>query len=78
MIPADMIAALAYQHPHIAHRIRETWGDKSCAAYMSDLMLPSRYGRQGFNEAASGALIGLIELHDKLHPLKSDIWEKAA
>lgn len=78
MIPADMIAAIAYQHPHIAERIVATWGDPLCAAYMSDLMLPSRIGRQGFNESASGALIGLIELHDKLHPLKSDIWEKAA
>jgi hypothetical protein len=37
-------------------------------------MLPARYGRQGFNEAAAGALMGLIELHDKLYPVNSDVW----
>ena len=78
MIPQDMIAALAYQHPHIAERIVQTWGDELCASYMTDLMIPSRYGRKGFNEAASGALMGLIELHDKLHPRKSDVWGIAA
>jgi len=79
MIPDDMIAAIAYQHPHIAERIKATWGDPLCASYMSDLMAPSRYGRQGFNEAASGALMGLIELHDKLYPLtEHDVWGYAA
>jgi len=73
-MPTDLIAAISYQHPHIAERIVQTWSDPLCASYMTDLMLPSRYGRQGFNEAASGALMGLIELHDKQHPVTSDVW----
>ena len=78
MIPADMMAAIAYQHPHIAARIQATWGDPLCASYMSDLIVPSRGGHQGFNEAASGALVGLIELHDSLYPPRHDIWGAAA
>jgi hypothetical protein len=79
VIPEDMIAAISYQHPHISERIVQTWGDPSCVRYMTDLMIPSRYGRQGFNRAASGALMGLIELHDKLHSTeRGDIWGVAA
>jgi len=74
MIPADMITALSQQHPHIAERIVRTWNDPLCASYMTDLMLPSRYGRQGFSEDAAKALMGLIDLHDKLHPVTSDVW----
>ena len=74
-MPTDLIAAIEFQHPHIAARIVQTWGDPLCTSYMTDLMIPSRYGRQGFNGIASGALIRLIELHDKLHPLKQDVWD---
>jgi len=75
MTPDDMIAALGRHHPHIAERIARMWNDPLCASYMTDLMIPSRYGRQGFSETASRALMNLIELHDKQHPPKSDVWD---
>jgi len=74
-MPTDLIAAIQYQHPHVAERIVATWGDSLCVSYMTDLMLPSRYGRQGFNEAVAKALMELIDLHDELHPPNSDVWD---
>ena len=75
----DMIAALQYQHPEIAERVVQTWGDPLCVSYMTSQMLPDAYGeKEVFSRSEAGALMGLIELHDKLHPRASDVWGVAA
>lgn len=79
MIPQDMVAALQYQHPEIALRVVQTWGDELCVSYMTSQLLPDEYGeKEVFSRYEAGALMGLIELHDKLHPRKSDVWGIAA
>jgi hypothetical protein len=75
MIPADMIAAISYQYPHIAERIVQTWGDPLCLSYMTSLLLPDEYGaKELFSRSEAGALMRLIELHDDLHPPVYDVW----
>ena len=77
-MPADMIAAL-YAHPGIAERIVQTWGDPLCVQYMQDVMLPAYYDeREVLHDHECRAIIKLIELHDGLHPRKSDVWGIAA
>jgi len=75
MTPVDMLAALQYQQPEIAERILQTWGDPLCMSYMTSQLLPDEYGeKEVFSQSEAGALMGLIELHDKLHPPKYDVW----
>ena len=75
MTPVDMLAALQYQRPEIAERIVQTWGDQLCLSYMTSQLLPDEYGEnEVFSQSEAGALMGLIELHDKLHPPKYDVW----
>ena len=77
----DLMAALEYEHPHVAERIKATWGDPLCMAYMRDLLMPDHvsafHAPKPLDALSFRTLNSLIELHDKLHPMKSDIWERA-
>ena len=77
-IAADLVASL-FQHPEIAERVVQTWGDPLCRNFMYESLLPDTYEEKyTFTDSEAGALMGLIELHDKLHPRKSDVWGIAA
>ncbi len=72
-----MIGHLEFAHPHIALRIKMLWGMPECAQFITKLLLPSRFDREGFDEPTVQALIALQELHAKLYPTHHDVWEAA-
>lgn len=72
--PQDLIAALEYEHPHIALRVKMLWGLPECGDYIRKLLLPRRPDHKGFSEPVARSLMSLQELHGKLFPQASDVW----
>ena len=56
------------QFPRILSQIVEQWGKPGLDAYLSELMLPERPGRQGFPSAIAMEIFHLANLHSTLTP----------
>lgn len=57
--------AIAQRFPHILARLAD-WGSAALDAYLDELMLDDRGGRQGFPPDVATEIFGLIALHASL------------
>jgi hypothetical protein len=73
----DAIGLLEYAYPHIAVRIKMLWGMPECAQFITKLLLPTRFDREGFDEPTIQSLIAIQELHQRHFPQPHDVWEAA-
>lgn len=56
-------AQIEQQFPHILAQIVALWGKPALDAYLNELMLPARSGRQGFPAAIAMEIFHLFNLH---------------
>ena len=54
------------QFPHILARVAELWGKAGLDAYLADLMVTSRPGRQGFPHDVALEIFRLATVHSAL------------
>ena len=57
---------IAQRYPHILARIADLWGSAALDAYLDNLMLDNRGGRQGFPPDVATEIFRLISVHDAL------------
>ena len=58
--------AIAQRFPHILARLADLWGSAALDAYLDELMLDDRGGRQGFPPDVGTEIFRLISLHASL------------
>lgn len=69
---------LAKYYPRIINTLADVWGSAADGrAYLDGLLLDDRGDRMGFSMSVLRELIALKELHNKVVPHLSDIWDKA-
>lgn len=69
---------LAKRYPRIINTLAEVWNSsENGRAYLDGLLLDDRGDRMGFPMSVLRELIALKELHNKVLPHMTDVWEKA-
>jgi hypothetical protein len=67
---------LAGQFARIANQLCADWHDAPvCRAYLEDLLLDRRSGRQGFAPQIAAELAVLRELHAAMFPHQTSVWD---
>jgi len=71
-------AEQAKAHPRIVNQLAEAWGNPfEGRKYLDSLLVDQRAEREGFPMPILRGLMVRKELRNKLHPEKTDIWDKA-
>lgn len=54
--------------PHVFGKLLELWGSDDMHAYLDELMMSKRPGRQGFPDAVAAEVWEVSSVYAKLHP----------
>ena len=74
---AEPFPIVAAAYPRVADRIRTLWGTPQCDAYLDELLIDRRGGRQGFPPDVVSALLLLSEEHQTRFGFRKDLpkWD---
>ena len=61
--------ALFLKFPHIAKKVKATWGSAECHTFLNSLIGDSRDGkRKGFEPHDAKTIFALLQRHDEVYP----------
>lgn len=61
-------SVLERDFPHVFNKLLALWGSEEMHAYLEELIISQRPGRQGFPDAAAAEIWQISSVYAKLHP----------